>query len=132
MLQFQAIFFWFPINNIILEVETFIIFSQIINAMAYFHEMGVIHRDLTVFNILIEPKTLHIKIIDFGLSKMTKDVTATLYSISSSLSTPTGLVTLRAPEVLLQIEYNEKVDIWMAGLVLLSILTNECFPTKKS
>lgn len=122
-----------PINNIqkFLEIETFTIFSQIINAISYFHEIGVIHRDLTVFNILIEPKTLHIKIIDFGLSKMTKDVTATLYSLSS-LSTPTGLITLRAPEVLLQIEYNEKVDIWMAGLVLLSILTNECFPTKKS
>lgn len=123
-------FLFIMIVFIILEVETFTIFSQIIDAMAYFHEMGVIHRDLNVFNILIEPKTLNIKIIDFGLSKMIREETATFYSISS-LATPTGLITLRAPEVLMQNEYNEKIDIWMAGLVLLSILTNECFPTKK-
>ncbi len=98
--------------------------------MAYFHEMGIIHRDLTVFNILIEPQTLRVKIIDFGLARMIKDQTPSLYR-NSSLMTPTGLITLRAPEVLLQTEYGEKADIWMAGLVLLSILTNECFPTKR-
>ncbi len=45
----------------------FIIF-QMLCTLQYIHSSGVIHRDLTPENVLIDNK-LHIKIIDFGLSR---------------------------------------------------------------
>ena len=45
------------------------VISQILQAVAYFHEIGVVHRDIKPENVLID-KELNdtLKIIDFGTS----------------------------------------------------------------
>jgi predicted Ser/Thr protein kinase len=44
-------------------------FLQIIDAISYFHDTtGFLHRDLKADNIMIDPETKKIKIIDFGLA----------------------------------------------------------------
>jgi calcium-dependent protein kinase len=56
------------------EVVACNIMRQLLSAVAYCHEKGVIHRDLKPENILIESSEekdkdfFHIKIIDFGTS----------------------------------------------------------------
>lgn len=53
------------------EIQSILL--QIISAFSYFHEDGILHQDLNVKNILINPKTHIIRIIDFGISqKITK------------------------------------------------------------
>ena len=42
--------------------------GQILDAIAYFHLQGVVHRDLKSSNILITDNGADVKIIDFGLS----------------------------------------------------------------
>jgi len=42
------------------------IFQQVVEAALSCHSMGVVHRDIKDENILIEPTTLAIKLIDFG------------------------------------------------------------------
>lgn len=37
-------------------------------ALHYMHINGIMHRDIKPENVLIEPKTLMIKIIDFGFA----------------------------------------------------------------
>ena len=48
------------------------IFAQVLDAMQYAHEHGVIHRDLKPENIMIEPNG-NVKVIDFGLAFFDRD-----------------------------------------------------------
>jgi serine/threonine protein kinase len=44
------------------------IFKQLICSIGYMHERGYAHRDLKLDNILMDPVTKKIKLIDFGFS----------------------------------------------------------------
>ena len=51
------------------EADVRTVFVQIIDAISYFHnKTGLLHRDLKADNIMIDPETKRIKIIDFGLA----------------------------------------------------------------
>jgi MAP/microtubule affinity-regulating kinase len=51
------------------EEECRTIFRQVVSAVAYLHEKDIVHRDLKLDNILIDPTDSHrVKIIDFGFS----------------------------------------------------------------
>lgn len=44
------------------------ILSEIFRAVDYLHSRGVLHRDLTPTNIIVQPDDCHIRIIDFGFA----------------------------------------------------------------
>ena len=51
------------------EIEARRIFIQIVNAMSYCHNRGIVHRDLKLENILMKSTTdLIIKVVDFGIA----------------------------------------------------------------
>jgi serine/threonine protein kinase len=53
-----------PINKLIKTIM-----FQIFRGVGYLHQNKIIHRDLHIKNILVDLKTLNVKIIDFGKSK---------------------------------------------------------------
>ena len=56
-----------------LQEDVLAIAKQIIEALEYAHERGVVHRDLKPANIKINPEGV-VKVLDFGLAKLSDKV----------------------------------------------------------
>lgn len=83
---------------------------QVLEAVDYMHEQGVVHRDLKPENLLYYSSSEDSKIMisDFGLSKMED---------SGFMATACGTPGYVAPEVLAQKPYGKAVDIWSIGVI---------------
>lgn len=91
------------------------VIKQVVEALKYCHNKGVIHRDIKLDNILID-KTLTIKITDFGLCTVRRSAKEIHYS-------QVGTVRYTAPEIIAEEGYNHLVDIWCLGIVIFMLLT---------
>jgi serine/threonine protein kinase len=79
------------------------------------------HRDLKPENVLIENiETLEVKITDFGFATYFDEK-------AQSGSVFLGSALYMAPEIVSQYEdhYDQKVDIWGAGVIAFMLLTGE-------
>ena len=96
---------------------------QALSGIAEVHALGVVHRDLKPSNLFLAEaagmRTL--KVLDFGISKSTKEGGAGLTSTENMLGTPHYM----SPE---QIKESKTVDmrsdIWSLGVILYELLTN--------
>lgn len=89
--------------------------AEIVVAVEYLHEEGILYRDLKPENILI-CKDGHIKLIDFGLSKIVSGRNQTF----SVVGTPEYL----APEIYSSKDgYDESSDWWNLGALIYEMLT---------
>eukprot|EP01006_Ploeotia_vitrea_P028932 TRINITY_DN61571_c0_g1_i1.p1 TRINITY_DN61571_c0_g1~~TRINITY_DN61571_c0_g1_i1.p1 ORF type:complete len:1030 (-),score=224.02 TRINITY_DN61571_c0_g1_i1:159-3248(-) len=87
---------------------------QVLTALIFTHGLNLIHCDLKPENILIKSYSrCEIKVIDFGSSCFTSD----------HLSSYVQSRCYRAPEVILGLPYNQKIDIWSLGAILAELLT---------
>ena len=87
---------------------------EIILAIEYLHKNKMLYRDLKPENVLIDTNG-HIKLTDFGLSKIIQKPKEKAYTICG---TPQYL----APEVLSDKGYDCTVDWWSLGCVLYELL----------
>ena len=119
------------------EKEIAIIFNQIMSAVAYCHEKGIVHRDLKLENILFvsEDPDSPIKIIDFGFSVLfdkkqnSKNDDKEKNSDGNDLKkfglrrmkSKVGTLYYISPEII-KGNYDEKCDIWACGVILYILL----------
>ena len=108
------------------ETQIAKIFKQIMSAIAYCHEKGIVHRDMKLENILFatENDDSPIKIIDFGLSvlldkKENKEIETK--KMFKRMTTKVGTIYYMSPEIL-KGNYDEKCDIWSCGVILYTLL----------
>lgn len=99
------------------EYSASFIMRQLLSAIAFLHSKGIVHRDIKPENIVVEhsqgDSLLSIKLIDFG----TTEILRKNKMISQTVGTPYYI----APEVIKK-KYNNKCDIWSAGVIMYTLL----------
>lgn len=97
------------------------IISNMLLGLKKLHSLGVVHRDVKIENILIEPKTLNIKYIDFGLSRYGNSCVGFRRIGSQLFMAPELFYNFATPY---QFSDYEKADVWALGLTIVELLTN--------
>ncbi|KAL2461874.1 Protein kinase superfamily protein [Abeliophyllum distichum] len=87
---------------------------QCLEALQFLHSLGLLHCDLKPENILVKSYSrCEVKVIDLGSSCFETDH---LCSYVQSRS-------YRAPEVILGLPYDKKIDVWSLGCILAELCT---------
>src|SRR4051812_13135540 len=104
---------------------------QIANGLSAAHQKGIIHRDLKPDNLFI-CKGGRVKILDFGLAKLTEGApragsgnTATLTAPATSAGTVLGTVGYMSPEQVRGLPTDARSDMFSFGAILFEMLSGE-------
>jgi eukaryotic-like serine/threonine-protein kinase len=117
--------------------EALPIAKQIAEALEAAHEQGIIHRDLKPANIKLRPDGT-VKVLDFGLAKLTESVgdgrmvgsaslspTITSPAVVSGVAVLLGTAAYMSPEQARAKPVDRRTDIWAFGCVLFEMLTGK-------
>ncbi|KXS16835.1 kinase-like protein [Gonapodya prolifera JEL478] len=95
--------------------------AQLLSALHFIHSHHVLHRDLKLDNVLVDPRTLHVTLIDFNL--------ACFYSDNSELTEPVGCINYSSPQILeaalMSRPYKAVLgwsDLWALGVTVFGLL----------
>jgi serine/threonine protein kinase len=102
-------------SNHLTEERTKFYAAEILLALDWLHRKGVIYRDLKPENVLLD-KDGHIKVSDFGLSKVGLNDSRQAFSIC-------GTPEYMAPEVLEGEGHDKAVDYWSLGSLIYVMLS---------
>ncbi|KAI9007065.1 kinase-like domain-containing protein [Gaertneriomyces semiglobifer] len=95
------------------ESQIAIILAATVEALAFLHRRGIVHRDVKCANILLTENAV-VKIADFGVSEK---LTQTICVRNSIVGTPYWM----SPEVITGQEYSTGADIWSLGITAIEL-----------
>ena len=89
---------------------------QILHGLQAAHQKNIVHRDIKPENIIIDDEN-HVKILDFGLAKITNQ------PLLTKTGTTIGTVAYMSPEQTRGDTVDNRTDIWSAGVIFFELLT---------
>jgi serine/threonine protein kinase len=99
--------------------ETVVCMSQVLSALNYAHELGVVHREVSPANILLGSDGT-VKLTGFGMAKSSSDPEVT------QVGTVMGWLEYMSPEqVTATVKPDARSDIYSAGAVLYEMITGQ-------
>ena len=96
------------------EGEARVIFEQVVSGVKYLHSHAIMHRDLTLANLMITSDK-KVKIGDFGLATR-------IQSASERHVTMCGTPNFISPEVATRSTHGLEADVWGLGCLLFTLL----------
>jgi serine/threonine protein kinase len=94
---------------------------QTASALGAAHAAGLVHRDVKPENVMLRPDGF-VKVVDFGLAKLTPLASAapdlSTVSLQTLPGTILGTVGYMAPEQLRGLPVDHRADIWSVGVIL--------------
>eukprot|EP00090_Calanus_glacialis_P002905 TRINITY_DN12122_c0_g1_i4.p1 TRINITY_DN12122_c0_g1~~TRINITY_DN12122_c0_g1_i4.p1 ORF type:complete len:895 (-),score=358.86 TRINITY_DN12122_c0_g1_i4:158-2842(-) len=105
-------------NNVVFtEPQARSVFDQVVSGLIYLHSHGIMHRDLTLANLMLT-SDMKIKIGDFGLA--TKLVTPGERHV-----TMCGTPNFISPEVATRSSHGLEADVWGLGCLIYTMLVGK-------
>ena len=114
--------------------ETLRIVIQISEALAAAHEAGVVHRDIKPENIMLRRRDQIVKVLDFGLAKLTEEFletdsadpdASTRMIVHTEPSVILGTIRYMSPEQARGLPVDARTDIWSTGVVLYEMIAHQ-------
>lgn len=109
-------------------VEILDITIQVLAALEVAHEAHIVHRDIKPENVMIRRRDNVVKVLDFGLAKVTEKRLSTLTPHGSGLETATelktapgsimGTINYMSPEQAQAHTVDQRTDIWSTGVMI--------------
>jgi tRNA A-37 threonylcarbamoyl transferase component Bud32 len=93
------------------------VMDQLLAALAYAHDAGVVHRDIKPSNVFVL-RDATIKVVDFGLARIEA---SNLTETGTLLGTPAYM----SPEQFLGLPADARSDLFSAGVMLYQMLTGD-------
>ena len=91
--------------------------SELLDALEYSHNCGVVHRDIKPANIIITESN-QVKVADFGIARIES---SNLTTVGTVLGTPSYM----SPEQFMGVAVDRRTDIYSAGVILYQFLAGE-------
>ena len=95
------------------SARTLAVLAQLCRALDYLHSRGILHRDVKPSNILVDPQSQHVTLLDFGVAQAFRTEDGTI----------AGTFGYVAPEAITGGVLDGRADLYAVGVILFQLAT---------